>query len=123
VHHSHHVQGITALTLGVVVLVGVCLYARTHYQGIPQANGQTGPAQTQHIAQWMTVRYISRTYHVPEPVLLQALGVSAGQARFRSLESIADLKHTTADQEVAAIRAAIHAYRHPPTPAPSGPGG
>jgi hypothetical protein len=124
IHHSHHVQGITALALGLVVLAGVALYAHAHFQGLPPA-GETSPSQTQHIAGWMTVRYISRTYDVPESLLLQALGINARQARFRSLASIARLQHTTTDHELAVVRAAIHAYRHPatPTPAPSQSGG
>jgi hypothetical protein len=71
------------------------------------------------IADWMALRYLSRAYGVPEPVLLAAVHQSEPEAQHRSLADLARLEHTTPDRIIAEIQAAIRQYwAHHPTPTP-----
>jgi hypothetical protein len=118
--HSSTVIGGLALLAGLLVLLGVVLYAREHYRSVPQAVTQSTSKNVEPIAGWMTVRFVARTYRVPEQVLLQALGIDLQQARSRNLQGIAALNHTTTQQTLMLVRTTIRNYhnRVPGTPAP-----
>ncbi len=105
------VLGLGLLLLGLVALLAVAYWARSTYRSVPPTVSSSAPANVETIAGWMTVRYIARTYDVPEPVLLQALGITARQARLRTLAGIARERHTSTDAELGAVRAAILRYR------------
>ena len=72
------------------------------------------PPDVDAIADWMTLAYIARAYGVPEQALLAAVQVTAPEARHRSLRSIAQSQHKPPEQVIAAIRAAVLAYRRQP---------
>jgi hypothetical protein len=108
--HSSTLLGGLALLAGLLVLLGVVQYAREHYRNVPHAMTQPAPNNVQPIAGWMTVRFVARTYRVPEPVLLAALGIDLQQARFRNLAGIAALQHRTVQQELTVVRTAVRGY-------------
>ena len=117
---------IVLLLAGAVLVLGSVLYAQAQYRTLPHPISTVARAPGETVRPWMTLPFIARAYHVPEPVLLRALGIDRQQADHHSLEEIADAQRTSTDSVITALRAAIHEYHgaHPPTPTPaSGPGG
>jgi NADH:ubiquinone oxidoreductase subunit B-like Fe-S oxidoreductase len=41
---------------------------------------------------WMTIPYVSRTYHIPEPMLLEKLNIDPGTSRKKSLQDLAKMQ-------------------------------
>jgi hypothetical protein len=103
--------GLGLLLLGIVALLAVALILRSTFRSVPVAASKPAAPSVDSIAGWMTVRYIARTYDVPEPVLMRALGIDERQARRRTVAGIARAHHTSTDAELARVRAAILAYR------------
>ena len=68
------------------------------------------------IEDWMTLPYISRTYQIPEPKLIEALGLKEPPTRSQSLKIIAQKNNLNPDQTIAQIREAITEFQkdHPP---------
>jgi hypothetical protein len=63
------------------------------------------------IQSWMTLHYISRSYSVPEQLLLDSINTTSQQAHLQSLNNIAKEHHETAGQVIAIIRSVILKYR------------
>lgn len=112
---------VVLLLAGAALVLGSVLYARAQYQTLPQPISTVSRAPGQTLRPWMTLPFIARAYHVPEPVLLSALGIDRQQADHHSLEEIADAQHTSTDAVIGKLRTAIHDYHvaHPRTPTPA----
>jgi hypothetical protein len=110
------IGALVALAIVGVALAGFSayrLYAR-HGHGRPPP----GPRQTDVslIAGWMTVPYVSRTYHVPPQEIFRAVGVPPQGHERDSLNELAAASGRSSDEVVAAVRAAVQTSRtaHPP---------
>lgn len=76
------------------------------------------------IQPWMTIRYISRVYHVPENYLYEWLHITNPQSvRHTSLRSLAKRNNQSLDGLIGEIQTAIETYRkqHPYHPFASSP--
>jgi hypothetical protein len=60
---------------------------------------------------WMTVGYVARSYDVPREDLSEALGVTLGSVRGKSLEQIAQERDVTIDSLAATLQTAIERSR------------
>jgi hypothetical protein len=75
------------------------------------------------IRAWMTVGYVAHTYHVPAPVLYEALGLPKDRYDKRPLREIARAQHRSLEQVREALEAALAESGSPyvtpfPTPTP-----
>lgn len=61
-------------------------------------------ASVNQIESWMTIRYISRTYHVPERILSEKLSLTPAQTRNMSLEKIAKQKGIDIDTFITQVK-------------------
>ena len=110
---------------GLLFVAASIILAGGYFRALPRG-GVARTANVEAIADWMTLRYVSRAYGVPEDVLLSSLGLSSTEAQHRSLAQIARLKRQSSDQIVATVRATVVQYRSthrgeaPPTRPPSG---
>lgn len=111
------------VALALTIIFGVrTVQAIVGFEHSHQA-AQSGDVRT--IRPWMTVPYIARVYHVPEPYLLETLGISDAQSvRHVTLSRLATRLNTTSDSLVQELQQAILTYReqHPdqtPPPTPS----
>jgi hypothetical protein len=80
---------------------------------------QSGDVST--IRPWMTVPFISRVYHVPEPYLLDTLQITDPRSvRHTALYVLALRRHQTPDALVRQVQTAILTYRsqHAPSATP-----
>lgn len=110
-----------ALALVVVMVFGSRAAWRLGHRlfGPPPPPRQTDVAL---IADWMSVPYISRAYHVPEPELYRALGVEREGRRMRHLHDIAEETGRTPEETVALVRETVQMWQeaHPGPPTPPG---
>lgn len=84
-----------------------------------------GPPRDEPIAEWMTIRHVAASYHVPPWVLQRAIGLPETRDR-RPLRKIAESRGETFAQLRAELEAAIAEARAsgvefgpPPPPAPN----
>ena len=70
------------------------------------------------IRPWMSVRYVSRSYRVPAPVLYQAIGVEPIPRDRRPLREIARQQNRSVDDLIHELQEAINRWRSAP---PKGP--
>jgi len=71
------------------------------------------------IRAWMTIGYIAHSYHVPPPVLKQALGLPANVPDKRPLARIAHEQNRPVEELISLLNETIEAERQqkpPPTP-------
>jgi hypothetical protein len=61
-------------------------------------------ANISQIGRWMTIRYISHTYHVPEEVFIHKLSLTPSQMRNASIEKIAKQKNIESDILITEIK-------------------
>src|SRR5579884_3107864 len=92
--------GLALVSAGFFFLILASFLAVTYIQSPRPRVPPRRPPDVNAIAGWMTVRYISRAYAVPETVLLDALKLSEEQARHQSLDHIARLKHQSSDETI-----------------------
>ena len=67
--------------------------------------------RNQPIEAWMTPGYIAHSWHVPREVIVEALGRPDPESRGLTLAEIAEARGATEAELVAALDAAIAAYR------------
>lgn len=60
---------------------------------------------------WMTIPYISRTYLVPEEVILRLLNVSTNDTRTLTLNKIAKLQGKSSSQVIEEVRKIIQTFQ------------
>ncbi len=67
------------------------------------------------IEDWMTLPYISRTYQIPEPKLVEALGLKEVPNRSQSIKTIAEKNHKNPAELLNQIRTGITEFQklHP----------
>jgi len=100
------------LLAGLALLGGAAYHVYHHVSGLPPPlTNRTAARDPNTVRPWMTLRYVSRAYAVPEPVLLRALGVGPQQARHHTLAGIAALKGVGTQTVLDEVRAAIRQYR------------
>jgi hypothetical protein len=107
------------LALGLTVFFAVRTVQAVHL--LQQSRGMALSGDVRTIRPWMTIPYISRVYHVPEPYLLQALAISdPASVRHVTLRTLAQRLHRTPDALIQQIQATILKYRqeHPSQPQP-----
>ena len=78
------------------------------------------------IRPWMSVRYVAHSYHVPPPVLYQAIGVEPTVHDRRPLREIAVQQHRSVDILISELQHTIIEFRRsypPPGGSPSFNGG
>ena len=70
----------------------------------------------ERIRPWMSVGYVAHSYHVPPPVLYQAIGIEATLPDRRPLKEIAAQQHRSVDDLITQLQQAIIEFRksHPP---------
>lgn len=69
------------------------------------------------IRDWMTIPFISHTYHVPEKILFDALGISPISNHKKSLKDLNQEYYPDADGYVLdLVKKTILAHQPPPTP-------
>ena len=72
------------------------------------------------IQPWMTIHYISRTYQVPEDILLKELSVSTSNTRTMTVSKIASLQNKKISEVVEQVRDIVsqyqQSYKSPPPP-------
>lgn len=74
------------------------------------------------IRDWMTVPFIARTYHVPEKVIFDALGISPRSNNEKSLKEINEEYFPAQDGRVIElVKTTILAHQPAPTTAPPQP--
>lgn len=56
---------------------------------------------------WMTIPYVSRTYHIPEPMLLEKLNIDPSTSRKKSLQDLAKLQGESQTAYLERIRKII----------------
>lgn len=66
--------------------------------------------RNQAIEPWMTPRYIAHSWHVPPPVVAEAMGLKPGGPRI-TVADVAEDEDMTVEALVAQIMAAILAHR------------
>jgi hypothetical protein len=71
------------------------------------------------IQSWMTLNYISRSYAIPESVLLKTANVTMQQARHQSLGNIAKTHKQSVALIIEVIRNTILQYKAHITATPS----
>ena len=102
----------------IVSLVIVVVFALQAFRHAPR------PRADEPIRAWMTVPYVSHSYHVPDYVLYQALGIQGIPRDRRPLTIIARQQKRTVASVIAALQQAIKLSRPPnPTPLPGKPPG
>ena len=103
-----HNRGLLLVFLTVVALAG-----GFGVQAASQFIYWADPAhQDQPLAGWMTPRYVSRSYDVPPPVILDALEMDRDAApRRASLETLAAEQEMTLQEMQTRIDAAVSAWR------------
>lgn len=79
----------------VVFLVATCASALVGYRTyrsfqLLQSAYEVGAPRTSSLRGWMTLRYVSTTYQVPETVLREGLAIPPGGSADRSLKALAD---------------------------------
>jgi hypothetical protein len=78
------------------------------------------------IRAWMNVGYVAHSYHVPPPVLYEALGVPHVPHDKRPIREIAREQHRSVNEVIAVLQEAIVRARQPgakPPPGLPGPPG
>lgn len=70
------------------------------------------------IAGWMRIGYVANSYHVPPPVLNQAIGLPAEARDRRPLSKIAESQNRPFEELKADLEKAVNDFRlkHPPEP-------
>lgn len=113
------IVALLVLSLALLVVVG----ARSSRAFLEMRNRhrvQTG--ESVGVRPWMTIPYIARTYHVPEDVLFDALGLDDNPRNRRvPLQALAARHGRDLDADIATLNATIDARRGPrppPTPRP-----
>jgi hypothetical protein len=100
------------LAAGAMLLAGAAYHARQHMHGPPPHPRQrTAATDVNRIASWMTLRYVSRAYGVPEPVLLRAVQLDFPHARLHTLGGIAATKGVPTQTVLTEVRDAVRQYR------------
>jgi hypothetical protein len=112
---------IALILTGILLLGGTGLYAA---QLVQRASQHARPPRTTDVAaieDWMTVRYVARSYGVPEQVLIDTLKITPEQARRQSLAAIAREQRRPPEQELAQVRSVVAQYQtaHPNAAPPS----
>jgi len=83
------------------------------------------PPSDEPIREWMSIPYIAHAYHVPPPVLLEALGLPTDtRPSRRPLNRIAKELNLTTDEVITRLEEAIaqdRAARAPPGESPQKP--
>ena len=74
----------------------------------------------ERIRPWMSVGYVAHSYHVPPPVLHQAIGIEPTIHDRRPLKEIAAQQHRPVDVLISELQQAIIEFRssHPPSSGP-----
>ena len=116
---------ITGLILFGIVIVGFfglrTFFAFRNFSGhrpppLLPADSQQIETDASLIRDWMTIPYISRTFHVPEKLLFDALGIPS---RGNEEKSLAQLNEEYSPQApgivLEVVKGAIRVY-HPPLP-------
>lgn len=98
------------LALGIGVLMIMDAIQAAH--DLQQQNNALKAEDVKAIRPWMTVRVISRIYHIPEEYLDQALNLARTEPlRKVTLYEIASAKHRPVEQIIHTVQQAILTYR------------
>ncbi len=73
------------------------------------------------IAEWMPLGYVARSYHVPLPVLMQALGLPGDRPDRRPLGTLARERGQSFEEVRETLVAAIEGFRRAPPPLGTAP--
>lgn len=93
------------LFFGVVAFTGFYVY-RTVERAAYWHNHQDQP-----IENWMSVRYIAHSYHVPPPVLYEAIKLNPEPRDRRPLKQIATIQNRSIEEIKNELEAAIIKFR------------
>ena len=95
------------------VLAAFLSYQLTHT--IAQTQFSTPrEANSNPIESWMTIRYISHTYHVPEQIFVQKLSLTENQAQRMPLEKIARQKNITTETLITEVKRILMEFMSDP---------
>jgi hypothetical protein len=114
--------GLTILGCLLILFFGLrSLRAFQKFDGrVPRDNfPQKIETDVERVRDWMTIPFIARLYGVPEPILYEALEISAEANDKKSLRDLNEEYFPESDGLVIQlIKAALLANRRPPTPLP-----
>ena len=109
--HASLISGLVFLFAGGVLLIVAVLFLASYMQQPRVRAPMGGSPAADAIAGWMTLRYVSRAYDVPEPLLLSALDVTEQDARGQSLDQIAHRRNQSVEETVLIVRSTVEQYR------------
>ncbi|MBV9229841.1 MAG: hypothetical protein JOZ18_11050 [Chloroflexi bacterium] len=91
------------------------------FHSFQQQEALARAADVRSIRPWMTIAYISRTYHVPETYLYQSLQITDNHTSHTSLQTLSTNKKRPINDLIHTVQMAILSYRkqHPPHRIPS----
>lgn len=121
------------LLVVVLVLIGLlavgffgwrALHAFKKFSGqqpppFPPTGADSAETDVGLIRDWMTIPFIAKTYHLPPPVLFDALEIPSGGNREKSLKELNEEYFPQAPGIVLElVKAAVRAHQPPPTAIP-----
>lgn len=114
------VRALLAVVL-LAALVGVGVFGVRAYRSytLLRSAHELGAGDLGSIRPWMTVRYIARRYHVPEPALLAQLGLPPATAPDTTLRALAQQQGRPTLDYVKDVQRAVDTVRRaaaPPAP-------
>lgn len=115
---THHYTFILAC---IFLCIAIFLAYKINYQIRHNPFPRPREVNVSLIQDWMTVSYISRTYLVPEEVLLNSLNISDQDTRKLTLSKIARLQGKSSQEIVSEVKTIIQTFQQehklpPPRP-------
>jgi len=116
-----HKSAILTIFIGILLLVLSIAYLFINIRSIRHYYIIRHRTDVSLIQSWMTLNYISRSYAIPESLLLKTANVTMLQARHQSLGNIAKTHKESLSGIIEIIRNAILQYKAhiSATPSPS----
>ncbi|MFV0411007.1 MAG: hypothetical protein ACK5LJ_15310 [Paracoccus sp. (in: a-proteobacteria)] len=112
--------------VAIAFLIAIALIAFFGFRVIDRALYWTDPAHRQQAPEaWMTIGYLSKSWHIPPPELARALGVRPDERHGRNLAEIAADHDMSTDQIIGLLAETLprlSAKRPAPDPGPDGAG-
>lgn len=105
---THHYTYILAC---VFLCIAIFLAYKINYQIRHNPFPRPREVNVSLIQDWMTIGYISRTYLVPEEVLLNLLNISNQDTRKLTLSKIAKLQGKSSEQIISEVRIIIQTFQ------------
>jgi hypothetical protein len=114
-----HKSAIFIICIGMLLLILSIAYLFINIRSIRHYYTIRHRTDVGLIQGWMTLNYISRSYAIPESLLLKTANVTMEQARHQSLSNIAKTHEESLSEIIKIIRNTILQYKAHITASPS----